>query len=164
MTKKFKVKTIVMIWKRALRLFFLPKMTKIIKKSFFAHRIISKSVSKLTPGCVRKVVDQTKAKEQWLTLFNLFRSLGVKAETVKPQPDLPDIVFSTDQALIKGGSNFDHFRLGKGEKKAKYAGNGLKIMALEFLTCLSFLILKAATLLRQTTKLFLVMAFVPAPK
>ncbi len=62
MTKKFKVKTIVMIWKRALRLFFLPKMTKIIKKSFFAHRIISKSVIKLTLGCVREVLIKQKLK------------------------------------------------------------------------------------------------------
>ena len=81
-------------------------------------------------------VNQAKAKEQWLTLLNLFRFLGVKAETVKPQPNLPDMVFSADQALIKGKkailANF-RFKQRRGEGKIYQQwleNNGFRIFSL----------------------------------
>ena len=77
-------------------------MTKIIKKILLCPPDYFQVCYQINPWMRPGSVDQTKAKEQWLNVINLFRSLGVKANTVKPQPDLPDMVFSAYQALIKG--------------------------------------------------------------
>lgn len=95
-------------------------MTKVIKKILLCPPDYFQVRYQINPWMRPGSVNQAKAEEQWLTLFNLFRSLGVKTETVKPQPDLPDMVFSADQGLIKGEkailANF-RFRQRRGESK-----------------------------------------------
>ena len=111
-------------------------MTKIIKKVLLCPPDYFQVRYQINPWMRPGSVDQAKAKEQWLTLLNLFRSLGVKAETVKPQPDLPDMVFSADQALIKGEkailANF-RFKQRRGEGKIYrqwLENNGFRIFSL----------------------------------
>ncbi len=117
-------------------------MTKIIKKTLLCSPDYFQIRYQINPWMRLGSVNQIKAKEQWLNLVNLFRSLGVKAETVKPQPDLPEMVFSADQALIKGKkavlANF-RFQERRGEKKIYrrwFNNNGFKTFSLP--SCLYF--------------------------
>ena len=111
-------------------------MTKIIKKVLLCPPDYFQVRYQINPWMRPGSVDQAKAKEQWLTLLNLFRSLGVKAETVKPQPDLPDMVFSADQALIKGEKAIlANFRFRQRRKEGKIyrqwlENNGFRIFSL----------------------------------
>ncbi len=44
-------------------------------------------------------VDKKLAREQWEQVRDNFVNLGLKLNTVEPQPDLPDMVFSANQSL-----------------------------------------------------------------
>jgi len=111
-------------------------MTKIIKKVLLCPPDYFQVRYQINPWMRPGSVDQAKAKEQWLTLLNLFRSLGIKAETVKPQFNLPDMVFSADQALIKGKKAIlANFRFRQRRKEGKIyrqwlENNGFRIFNL----------------------------------
>ena len=47
-------------------------------------------------------VDQRLAGRQWKDLFNLYTSLGVEVDTIRPAKDLPDMVFTANAGLVFG--------------------------------------------------------------
>lgn len=47
-------------------------------------------------------INQTQAKDQWSKLVNLYQNLAIKIKLIPPQPNLPDMVFTADQGLVKG--------------------------------------------------------------
>lgn len=47
-------------------------------------------------------VDRATAKKQWLQLHQALQEAGVEVEVLESQPQLPDMVFATDQAVIAG--------------------------------------------------------------
>ena len=47
-----------------------------------------------------KQVDGAKAKEQWAALVEVYKSLGVKVHTLKARPELPDMVYAANNALV----------------------------------------------------------------
>jgi len=49
-------------------------------------------------------VNQSQAQQQWLKLTSLYSQLGIKVTTIKPKPDLPDMIFTADQGLIENSS------------------------------------------------------------
>ncbi len=49
-------------------------------------------------------VDGTKAMQQWDNLVKLLKSLGIKVEVIEQQEEVPDMVFATDQGIIKDGA------------------------------------------------------------
>ncbi|AXK37191.1 amidinotransferase [Streptomyces armeniacus] len=48
-------------------------------------------------------VDRALALAQWRRLADTYRELGHTVETVEPVPDLPDMVFAANGALVVGG-------------------------------------------------------------
>jgi N-dimethylarginine dimethylaminohydrolase len=45
-----------------------------------------------------------RAKQQWNTLYDTLRSLGVTVELMTPQPGLPDLVFTANAGLVYGST------------------------------------------------------------
>jgi N-dimethylarginine dimethylaminohydrolase len=48
--------------------------------------------------------DRARAMEQWTALANILRGLGVQVELLKPQPGLPDLVFTANAGMIYRGT------------------------------------------------------------
>lgn len=66
-------------------------------------------------------VDTGKAMEQWEGLVSALRSIGVKVEIIDQQPDVPDMVFSTDQGIVKDGAVLlANFRYRQRQKERVY--------------------------------------------
>lgn len=49
-------------------------------------------------------VDTKRALEQWQNLADTLKSIGIKVEVIDQQPDVPDMVFATDQGIVKDGA------------------------------------------------------------
>lgn len=47
-------------------------------------------------------INSQKALVQWKELYKIYRLLGISVELIEPQANLPDMVFSADQGLVKG--------------------------------------------------------------
>lgn len=45
-----------------------------------------------------------KAMKQWEALVATLRSLGIKVDVIDQHPDVPDMVFATDQGIVRDGS------------------------------------------------------------
>jgi N-dimethylarginine dimethylaminohydrolase len=48
-------------------------------------------------------VDQPKAMAQWNELVQVLKSLKIKVEIIEQEEDVPDMVFATDQGIVRGG-------------------------------------------------------------
>lgn len=53
---------------------------------------------------VEQGVDREKAQVQWQALFRAYTDRGQTVELVDPVPGLPDMVFTANAALVRGGS------------------------------------------------------------
>ncbi len=51
-------------------------------------------------------VDVDLAQEQWRSLIHAYRAHGHTVESVEPAPDLPDMVFAANSAVVVGGRVF----------------------------------------------------------
>ena len=49
-------------------------------------------------------VKPKKALKQWETLKQTLEDLGIAVEVIEQQPDVPDMVFATDQGIVKNGT------------------------------------------------------------
>jgi N-dimethylarginine dimethylaminohydrolase len=49
-------------------------------------------------------VDSDKAMKQWKELVTRLKSLGIKVEIIEQQEEVPDMVFATDQGIVKDGA------------------------------------------------------------
>ncbi len=49
-------------------------------------------------------VNKGKALKQWESLVAVLESLKIKVEVIEQHPDVPDMVFATDQGIVKDGS------------------------------------------------------------
>ena len=56
----------------------------------------------INPHMVPHSVNQRRAMQQWESLLEAVESLGVTAEVIDQKPDVPDMVFATDQGIVKG--------------------------------------------------------------
>ncbi len=65
----------------------------------------------INPWMKKGSVDVVKAKKQWQELVDTYTSLGIQVEVIAQKPELPDMVFTADQALIIGKTAYlSHFR------------------------------------------------------
>lgn len=66
----------------------------------------------INPHMVPGSVDRGRAMRQWQNLVAALRGLKVKVDIIDQRPDVPDMVFATDQAIIQDGNvllaNFRH--------------------------------------------------------
>jgi N-dimethylarginine dimethylaminohydrolase len=49
-------------------------------------------------------VDQPRAMHQWDELVKTLEGLKIKVEVIEQKPDVPDMVFATDQGIVKDGT------------------------------------------------------------
>lgn len=66
-------------------------------------------------------VDGGKALKQWQALVDTLRSLGIKVDVIEQQPDVPDMVFATDQGIVRDGAVLlANFRYPQRQKERVY--------------------------------------------
>lgn len=58
----------------------------------------------INPHMQPYAVDSSKALRQWNKLVEILKSLNIKVEVIQQQPDVPDMVFATDQGIVKDGA------------------------------------------------------------
>lgn len=66
-------------------------------------------------------VDADKAMQQWQTLVDTLESIDITVEVIEQQPDVPDMVFATDQGIVRDGSVLlANFRFSQRQKERVY--------------------------------------------
>jgi len=66
-------------------------------------------------------VDQPLAMRQWEALKNALKDLGVQTEVIEQQPDVPDMVFATDQGIVQDGKILlANFRYAQRKRESRY--------------------------------------------
>src|SRR5579884_2806249 len=66
-------------------------------------------------------VNSQKSRQQWDDLVSTLKSLGIKVEVIEQQPDVPDMVFATDQGIVKDGAVLlANFRYRQRQKERVY--------------------------------------------
>lgn len=66
-------------------------------------------------------VDRKKAMAQWESLVDEIEAEGVKVEVIQQQPDVPDMVFATDQGIVRDGTALlANFRYDQRKKERRY--------------------------------------------
>ena len=66
-------------------------------------------------------VVHAKALKQWDSLVAALRSLGIKVEIIDQEPDVPDMVFATDQGIVRGDAVLlANFRYAQRRKERVY--------------------------------------------
>ncbi len=66
-------------------------------------------------------VDTKKALKQWEGLVEALKSIGIKVDVIEQQPDVPDMVFATDQGIVKDGAVLlANFRYRQRQKERVY--------------------------------------------
>ena len=58
----------------------------------------------INPHMQPYAVDSAKALTQWRKLTDILRSLKIKVEVIDQKPDVPDMVFATDQGIVRDGA------------------------------------------------------------
>ncbi|MGI6278286.1 MAG: dimethylarginine dimethylaminohydrolase family protein [Patescibacteria group bacterium] len=77
-------------------------MAKIIKKVLLCPPDYFQIRYQINPWMkTNNPINQPQAKAQWTKLVSLCQSLGIEVETISPKANLPDMVFTADQGLVK---------------------------------------------------------------
>lgn len=75
----------------------------------------------INPHMEPHAVDTGAALEQWNQLVAALESIGVAVEVIEQQPDVPDMVFATDQGIVRDGTILlANFRYGQRQKERVY--------------------------------------------
>lgn len=71
----------------------------------------------MTPG----KIDETKAMQEWEQLVTIYKELGATVEIIDQQKDSPDMVFTTDQGIVKDKTVLlSRFWAAERKKESKY--------------------------------------------
>jgi N-dimethylarginine dimethylaminohydrolase len=66
-------------------------------------------------------VDRATAQKQWETLVQALESLSIKVDVIEQFPDVPDMVFATDQGIVRDGHILlANFRYAQRKKERHY--------------------------------------------
>ncbi len=75
---------------------------KIIKKVLMCQpKYFATLDYSINPWMQQNKINTQEALKQWNELVKTYKDLGIKVETITPQKDSPDMVFATDQGLVK---------------------------------------------------------------
>lgn len=58
----------------------------------------------INPHMKPYAVDSDKALVQWQSLVDTLKKLKIKVDVIDQQPDVPDMVFATDQGIVRDGA------------------------------------------------------------
>lgn len=81
-------------------------------------------------------VDSKKSMQEWEGLVATLKSLGLTVDIIEQQPDVPDMVFATDQGIVRDGAVLlANFRYRQRQKERVYyrewfRENGFKLRSL----------------------------------
>jgi N-dimethylarginine dimethylaminohydrolase len=90
----------------------------------------------INPHMLPYSVDQIKAMTQWEELVNCLESLNIKVEIIEQKKDVPDMVYATDQGIVRDGAVLlANFRYKQRQKERIYyrewfRNNGFRLRAL----------------------------------
>lgn len=90
----------------------------------------------INPHMQPYTVDAVKALIQWQRLVSVIESLKIKVDIIDQEPDVPDMVFATDQGIVKNGAVLlANFRYPQRQKERIYyrewfKNNGFRLRAL----------------------------------
>lgn len=66
-------------------------------------------------------VDAGTAMTQWENLVGILQSLGIEVDIIEQEPDVPDMVFATDQGIVRDGAVLlANFRYPQRQKERQY--------------------------------------------
>lgn len=95
-------------------------ISKVIKEVLMCRPLFYSISYTINPWMVPGSENKNIAQLQWEKLFQTFKSLGIKVKLIDQKPNLPDMVFATDQGIVRGKkvymSNFRYSER-KGERK-----------------------------------------------
>jgi N-dimethylarginine dimethylaminohydrolase len=58
----------------------------------------------INPHMQPYTVDASNALKQWQKLVEILKSLNIKVDIIEQHPDVPDMVFATDQGIVRDGA------------------------------------------------------------
>lgn len=75
----------------------------------------------INPHMVPATVDRQLAMQQWENLVAALQSLGIRVDSIEQRPEVPDMVFATDQGVVLGGRVLlAHFRYPERKAETSY--------------------------------------------
>lgn len=75
----------------------------------------------INPHMKPYAVDKAKALKQWQGLVQALKSLDITVDVIEQGTDVPDMVFATDQGIVRGGSILmANFRYSQRKKETPY--------------------------------------------
>lgn len=75
----------------------------------------------INPHMQPYAVDSSLALRQWQSLVDTIKSLGVTVDIIEQEPDVPDMVFATDQGIVRDGAILlANFRYSQRQKERIY--------------------------------------------
>lgn len=75
----------------------------------------------INPHMQPYTVQPDKAMEQWENLVKTLESLNIKVEVIEQQPDVPDMVFATDEGIVRDGKVLlANFRYSQRQRERAY--------------------------------------------
>lgn len=76
---------------------------KTIKKVLLCKPLFFASLDyAINPWMKPGTIDNDKAMQQWKNLVNIYKELGITVDIIDQERGVPDMVFATDQALVRG--------------------------------------------------------------
>ena len=106
---------------------------KYIKEVLMCNPLYFSVSYSINPWMIPGSANLDRAKKQWGELVKTYKNLGITVKIIDQEPNLPDMVFSTDQGIIWNKeffvSNFCHEQR-RGERKPYlnwFESNGYKI-------------------------------------
>jgi len=91
------------------------KRVLLCRPSYFAVEYI------INPHMKPHAVNRAKAEEQWLELVATLEKLGITVEIIEQHPEVPDMVFATDQGIVRHGKALlANFRYPQRQKERPY--------------------------------------------
>jgi N-dimethylarginine dimethylaminohydrolase len=90
----------------------------------------------INPHMQPYTVDAKKAMQEWEGLVKTLESLNIKVDVIDQQPDVPDMVFATDQGIVRDGAILlANFRYPQRQKERIYyrewfRNNGFRLRSL----------------------------------
>lgn len=90
----------------------------------------------INPHMQPYTVNADKALQQWESLVKTIKALDIKVDVIEQEPDVPDMVFATDQGIVRDGKVLlANFRYSQRQKERLYyrewfRANGFKLSAL----------------------------------
>lgn len=75
---------------------------KVIKKVLMCEPKFFQVQYRINPWMKPGSVNKKKALIQWKELYGIYRQLDINVDLIEPKENLPDMVFSADQGLVKG--------------------------------------------------------------